>query len=238
LIKHKLPTQSNTAITETSEGLHTLLAPALYSRILTTLLLAPLLTSSSSSGHLARVLNIAGGAKEGPVFTDDLQALSVSLTSVRGHLTSMITLAHLALKERYPSVSFIQWFPGAVKTNLFSNYGGVLGMAMNAFGTVGTALGVGGWITVEECGERGVFTGTSGVYPAKEETKHENDGKAAIGADGEPGSGVYSVDYDGRVLDGKGVELLKKYRTDGTMDKVTLHMSQELERILGKPISL
>ncbi|RJE19551.1 hypothetical protein PHISCL_08106, partial [Aspergillus sclerotialis] len=84
---------------ETSEGLHTLAALTFYTRLRITQRLLPLLQNSTS---LSRVINIAGGTKEGTLYADDFQALTIPFYAIRGHLATLITLGHEALAARAP----------------------------------------------------------------------------------------------------------------------------------------
>jgi hypothetical protein len=211
-----------------------------YTRLRLTQNLLPLLSCASNNGELSRVINIAGGTKEGIIYPDDFQALKVSLLSLRGHLTSMITLTHFALAQQFPEATFIQIFPGSVKTALMENIPGILGKAMRLFATVGTATGLAGWISIEECAQRCTFTSTSAIYPPAQ-SKDDNGGgvllleglQLALGADGKIGTGVYSIDWNGTVINKKAIDLVRQYREDGTMEKLMKHASDEFERISG-----
>lgn len=218
--------------TETSEGLHTLTALTVYSRFCITLLLLPLLQRST---HLSRVVNIAGGCKEGSIYPSDFQALAVPLYAIRGHLATLISLNHEALAARAPDVSFIQVFPGAVKTALFDRMSGLLRVVMRAFINL-----TGKWLSVpiQESGERNVFFSTSAGFPARDGAG--KDGVSLVegvgvtrGTDGKIGSGVYSVDYDGTEAGQKVIDLLERYRTEGMVERVGKHVQAEIERITG-----
>jgi hypothetical protein len=202
--------------------------------------LLPLLSTASKNGELSRVVSIAGGTKEGPIYPDDFPAYKVSMTAVRGHLTSMITLSHFSFAENYPEVSFLHIFPGSVNTPLLDSIPGILGIAFRGFARLGSATGLGAWISVEECGQRCAFFSTSAVYPPAQVEDEKSKGvplvgklEVAIGADGRVGSGVYSVDWDGTVASEKVINLLSKYRKDGTMAKVMEHVNGEFDRITG-----
>lgn len=216
---------------ETSEGLHALTALAFYTRLRITQLLLPLLKRSTS---LSRVINIAGGTKEGTLYPSDMQALTTPLYAIRGHLTTLITLGHEALAARAPGVSFLQVFPGAVQTALFDRMPAPVGLVMRCF----IAL-AGRWVLVpvQESGERNVFLATSAAFPGRDDGGERDriglvEGlSVAKGVDGKPGSGVYSLDYDGAEA-GQGVmDLLEGYRKEGMVERVWEHAQAEFERI-------
>jgi hypothetical protein len=150
----------------------------------------------------------------------------------------MITLSHFALAKDYPEVTFLHLFPGSVNTSLFDNIQGILGIAMRGMARIGTATGLGGWISIEECAQRCTFTSTSAVYPPAQGKDEKSKGvplleklQVAQGADGKDGSGVYSVDWDGTVASKQVVNLLHKYCEDGTMENLMKHANGEFERI-------
>ncbi|KAK7192368.1 hypothetical protein DPSP01_004955 [Paraphaeosphaeria sporulosa] len=217
-----------------NEGLHLVLATVYYARILIPALLLPLLTHASTHTPLARVLDIAGGTKEGPVDLADLAALRLPMSKIRGQLSSMHTLSLESLAERAPMVSFVHEFPGAVVTPLFEGVPGwagwmmwVLGMYLRLFQR---------WVCVplEECAERQVFLGTSAKYAAG-----EGDAGGVELADGvERGqateqvrSCVYSVDWDGEGPGERVLKLLKGLRREGVREVVWEHTNGEFERI-------
>lgn len=221
---------------ETSEGLHALTALGFYTRLRITQLLLPLL--KRSTGHLSRVINIAGGTKEDTLYPSDMQALTTPLYAIRGHITTLITLGHEALAARAPGVSFLQVFPGAVQTALFDRIPGPVGLVMRCF----VAL-AGRWVLVpvQESGERNVFLATSGAFPGRD--GGERDGielveglSVAKGVDGKPGSGVYSLDYDGAEAGQSIMNLLEGYRKEGMVERVWEHAQAEFERITEEDI--
>ncbi|KAJ4355493.1 uncharacterized protein N0V89_003509 [Didymosphaeria variabile] len=94
------------------EGLHLFMATVYYNRILIPSLLLPQLTHASLTTPLARVLDVAGGTKEGPVDTSDLACLRVPVGQIRAHLTSMHTLALESLADQAPSCEVCAWGGG------------------------------------------------------------------------------------------------------------------------------
>jgi hypothetical protein len=93
-------------------------------------------------------------------------------------------------------------------------------------------------VTLEESGKRQVFFSTSSAYKAK---TGENgvplvEGlKVHTGLDGEEGSGVYSIHWDGEGPGPKAMKFIKGYNEDGMAEKAWAYVTGELERILGEP---
>jgi hypothetical protein len=173
------------------------------------------------------------------VFPDDWQCSNVPMSKSRGHLTSMLTLAHLKLQELAPEVSFVQSYPGAVKTNLIR---GDEGFAMQMSKYVFPVLM---WFKVlppvspEECGVRQTWNCTSGMYPAAKGGR-DNGVPApkgtvvAKGVDGKSGSGVYSVYWDGETGMRETEKYIREHKKAGLHDKLWEHTVEEFVRITGK----
>jgi hypothetical protein len=130
-------------------------------------------------------------------------------------------------------VSFLIVSPGGVKTALMDNVPGILGMSIRA---VLTVVGPFMYVPIDECGRRNVFMSTAGAFPALEGTGKSGvdlvEGVSiAIGVDGKPGSGVYSLGYDGSEAGETVINLLQKYRAEGLVGKIWKHTQEEFERI-------
>ena len=114
-----------------------------------------------------------------------------------------------------------------MKSEIADDMKGVLATSMKGFFNA-----FGRWIYIpnEECGERQLFLATSARYASrstKEKGNGDGDGvqvedevDVARGTDGESGSGVYSVGWDGESAAPKVVKLLAMLRTDGMVEKV------------------
>ncbi|ORY11133.1 hypothetical protein BCR34DRAFT_484631 [Clohesyomyces aquaticus] len=217
------------------EGLHIALAAAFYTRIRIAQNLLPLLVAASKSSTLARVVNVAGGTKEGQIFTDDLPGLKRPLYRIRGHIISMTTLAMETLSEQAPGVAFVHDYPGTVMTPLVDGVPGWVGICLRLVAFILGGL-LARWVCVpiEECGERHVFLGTSAKYPPKQGAAVGvptlGDVKATNGVDGAKNSGMYSVAWDCEDRE-KVVEILDGLRKKGTKELVWDHVNGEFERI-------
>jgi hypothetical protein len=215
----------------TSEGLHRLFALHFYGRSLFIQCLLPLL-HAAPSGTLKRVLSIASGSYEGVIQMNDLPALKIPLSQLRGHAASTLTLVfqHLAIEN--PDVSIVTDHPGTVVTPSMQQIKGILGFIVRA-----AIFSVGRWITVplSESAERHVFLATSDSFKSK-----SGDAKGAPlveglethgGVDGDKGSGLYSVNWECEGPGETAIKLLNNYHADGTADKVWEHCQGELERV-------
>ncbi|KAL8720571.1 MAG: hypothetical protein Q9225_002590 [Loekoesia sp. 1 TL-2023] len=217
--------------TETPEGLHFATSVVYYSRTRFIVNLLPLLQSAT---RLRRVVTVFGAGKEGPVTTSDFQAWKVPMLSQRGHLSSMTTLSLEALARKAPEVSFVHDFPGVVKTNLArGGEGPAVFVLKQVFKVIGPMLA----ISNRECGERQVFLATSARYPSQDTAASgvplAGGMAVARGTNGDDGSGVYSVDWDGRSSGAKVGVLLGKLRQQNLVDRVWEHTTEEFSRITG-----
>ena len=202
----------------------------IYGRILFIIKLLPLLRAGSS--ELARVISVASGAHEGIIDTNDFPALKQSLSTLRGHGSSIMTLAIDHLAKEFPEVSFINDYPGLVMTKSLDSIGGVLGIIIRT-----TAWLFARWLAVPlaESAERHLFLVTSEAFQPK-----EGDGKGVPlveglelyqGIDGKAGTGVYSVSWDCEGPGERAIALLAGYRIDGMQEKVWSHITGEIERV-------
>jgi hypothetical protein len=195
--------------------------------------------TAARNTSLARVIDVAGGTKEGEVNTSDLAARTIPFHRIRPHLASMHTLAWEALAQQAPTVSFVHEFPGAVYTPLYTNTSGFLPRVFSSAVKVAYAL-LGRWlfIPIEESGERHLFLATSGRYKPREGKATgvplTNERDHMTGSDGVVGSGVYSVDWSGEGST-KGTEIaLKHLRQKGVHELVWSHFTTEFDRISGR----
>ncbi|KAI8577578.1 hypothetical protein K450DRAFT_191076, partial [Umbelopsis ramanniana AG] len=219
---------------ETTEGLHFASALAYYSRVRFMVNLLPLLRQASG---LRRVVTVFAAGKEGKIDKSDYQARYFSLLTVRGHVSSMITLSLEAVSKMAPEVSFVHDYPGAVKTNLMRVSNRILNIvAEGIMAIVGPFI----FISNEECGDRHVYFATSARYGPPGQIKEVASGVPlsdgvlpARGTNGEMGSGVYSLHWDGESSGAKVVELLGKLRSEGNVEQLWKHTEVEFRRITG-----
>lgn len=218
--------------TETSEGIYYMTAVTYFARVRLMQNLVPLMRSAPS---LRRVVTVFGGAKEGKVNLDDMQARKTSMLFFRPHLASLLTISLMAIAKDAPEVGFVHNFPGAVKRHLGDDLSGMgIKVMMALYRLVEPFVAM----TPEEAGERQVFFATSERFrgcgqgidgvPAKE-------GNLARAVDGLQGkTGVYSVGSDGEPASKQVVALLTKMRDDGVLERVWSYTESELERITAQ----
>ncbi|KAH6665106.1 hypothetical protein B0J14DRAFT_620890 [Halenospora varia] len=217
---------------QTSEGLHLLAAVPVYGRFRFIQNLSPLLQNATG---LRRVVNVAGGGKEGVIDSTDFQALRAPFYKIRGHLVTVITLRLEQVAKDLPGVSFVHDFPGAVHTPLIDNTTGLLGVLMRAMFFL-----LGWWICVpiDESGERHLYLATSARFPTSNGASDGNGVETKIGTckgtTGEDGSGVYSVGQDCEAASPARMKLLAGLRRKGMMEEVWAHVQGEFDRIARK----
>ncbi|KAK7994901.1 short-chain dehydrogenases/reductase [Apiospora arundinis] len=218
---------------QTAEGLHYPMALMYYAR---TRFIVNLLPQLKKAQSLRRVVTVGAGGKEGPVIPSDWQANDMGILSFRPHAASMTTLSLLAIaKEESPEVSFIHVYPGFVKTGMSRELTGIVpAITKVLFAPVMALL----QIPIDETGERQLYFATSARFPPG--LSKDADGislgegvHAATGADGTPGGGVYSIDYEGEGTSGNVRGVLDALVKDGTADRLSEHTKEKFRRITG-----
>ncbi|OGE49256.1 hypothetical protein PENARI_c022G07660 [Penicillium arizonense] len=218
---------------DTPEGLHIMLATQYYARIRFTMNLLPQLKAATA---VRRVVSVLAGGHEGPIDENDFQAKKMNILSLRGHVVSMTDMAFESLAAQAPEVSFINDYPGAVKTGLHREAEGFLmWLLVLVMAIIGPLI----HIPIKESGERHLFFATSAKYPARLGDDASGvplvDGvEVASGIDGEVGSGVYSVHWSGAHSGEKVVRLLDSLRGQAMVRKVWEHTVGEFERITAE----
>ncbi|KAF9776419.1 hypothetical protein IL306_005406 [Fusarium sp. DS 682] len=218
---------------DTAEGLPMVTGLTVYSRNRLTVNLLPLLKKAQS---LRRVITVLAGTHEGKLFSDDIAGRSIPFTSIhhsRGHMCSAVTLSLEALARQAPEVSFIHNFPGSVDTDLIRSGDGFMMQVMKYWFKVSMTIKR-QWLPKEECGERHAWLCVSGRYPDKKGGENGiAEGEVAVGVDGNKGSGVYSVDWNGESASDEVVKLLNGYKKEGLVEKVWKDQEKEFVRITG-----
>lgn len=199
-----------------------------------------LLPQLKQAQSLRRVITVAAGGKEGTVIPTDWQANNMGFLSLRPHATSMITLTLLAIAKQAPSVSFIHDYPGFVNTGMSRELTGIVPAISKVLLAPVMAILK---IPIDETGERQLYFATSARFPPREhgaDTAEGAEGIAlgqgvgtAVGADGTPGGGVYSIDYEAEGTSKKVLGVLEGLNRDGTAAKVWKHVEEEFVRITG-----
>ncbi|KAF4446123.1 hypothetical protein F53441_10186 [Fusarium austroafricanum] len=219
---------------DTTEGLPMVTGLTIYSRNRLAVNLLPLLKKGQS---LRRVITVMAGTHEGKLFDDDIACRNVPFTSIhnsRGHVCSALTLFLQALARQAPEVSFIHNFPGSIDTHLIRSGDGFMMQVMKYWFKVSMTVKR-QWLPKEECGERHAWLCLTGRYPDKMGCENGvKEGEVAVGVDGNKGSGVYSVDWDGESASDEVVKLLETHRQEGVLDKLWKDQEAEFVRITGE----
>ncbi|KAJ5196186.1 hypothetical protein N7449_006665 [Penicillium cf. viridicatum] len=222
---------------DTSEGLHIMPATGYYAR---TRFIANLLPNLKQAASLRRVVSVLAGGHEGPIDVNDFQGKAMSMLKIRGHLVSMTDMALETLAEQAPEVTFINDYPGAVKTGIGRESNTLLAWFMTiVLMIIGPLI----YIPIRESGERHLFFATSAKYPPRarsDATVEASSGvplsegvEVASGTDGKVGSGVYSIHWKGEHAGPKVIELLAGLREQGMAQEVWKHTVGEFDRIVG-----
>ncbi|KAJ5550061.1 hypothetical protein N7535_001996 [Penicillium sp. DV-2018c] len=215
---------------DTAEGLHIITAAAYYAR---TRFILNLLPELKRATHLRRVVSVLAGTHEGPIDETDFQVRNMSMLKRRGQMVSMTSLTMETLAEKAPEVTFINDYPGPVKTGIGREANSLIGWFLFiVLSIIGPLI----CIPIRESGERHLFFATSARYPPRVGDAvgvKVDGGEVARGNDGVAGSGVYSIGWRGDVAGEGVVRLLAGLREKGMREKVWEHTLKEFERIVG-----
>jgi hypothetical protein len=208
------------------------MALAYYARTRFILNLLPLLRQAPS---LRRVVTVLAAGHEGPIDADDFQSRNVPLRNVRGHNVSMTDLMLEHMATLAPEVSFVHDYPGPVKSGFGRETNSVLmKVAITIFKIVGPLV----YVPIRESGERHLFFATSARYPpwsGVEAVGVPASGEGAVsgGTNGELGSGVYAVNWDGESAKPKSLQVLATMRNEGMVEQLWQHTMAEFKRVTG-----
>ncbi|CAG9994589.1 unnamed protein product [Clonostachys byssicola] len=231
-------TQGSIRNDKTSEGLPISYVLPVTSRILFALNLLPAIQRATS---LKRVVSVFAAGFEGPFSESEWTeyASTHNLMKARGHVSSMITMAHNAMARQAPDVAFIHEYPGSVKTKFGRDASGVLGGVLKVvnvlFHVVPDRLF---FQAPADCGEYQLYIATSArLPPAKGDAAgvDVSDGVSVTrGSDGLSGSGSYNINYQCESASADVDALLAKAKADGAEDRMWTHILEEIKRITGK----
>lgn len=223
-----------TSIADTDEGLGRVMATMVYSRLRMLNNLGPLLERAPT---FRRVVSMLAGTKEGHVFLDDIPARNVGFLSTRSHMTAIMTLWLELSASKWPSVSFIHNFPGAVESNLLrrESVGPVIATVAWLFSSAFRLFGM----SHDECGERHAYLCSSAKFPAGAPVEGDTNGVAldglgvATGTDGKTGSGTYSITEYAEGTPAATLTVLDGLRKQGSIDKIREYVEGDFIRITG-----
>ncbi|KAL4889020.1 hypothetical protein BDV59DRAFT_195992 [Aspergillus ambiguus] len=214
---------------QTTEELHLLAAMNYYSRMRFITRLLPLIQQAPA---LRRVVTVAAGGFEGPLDTTDYPALRVPLGQLRGHMSTLITLILEVISRNASEVALIHDYPGTVDTPLARQM-----LTMSATMPAELTAIQRDLMSPDESGERHMYLVTSARYSSSQTatstTSSRCPGDAVRGTNGELGSRVYSVGWDGESASPETIDFLANLRERGTVEQVWEHTEGEFMRITG-----
>lgn len=144
-------------------------------------------------------------------------------------MASVLTLTMTRFAEQAPTVSFVQDFPGLVKSGIGRGTTGTARVFTVLFKVLGPLFNV----APDEVGERHVFYATSGRFPPAAQASSSFAEGAARGVDGKSGSGVYTLDNSSDEGGDATVKLLTDLRSQGYVDKIWKDLTEHFVRITG-----
>lgn len=168
---------------------------------------------------------------EDKLFPDDLalrQPGHFDYNTARSHMVYMKALFMDELTSRHPGkISFSHVFPGLVLTPGFKNPDAPLWFRL-LFPIVGRPLVWMIGLPAQEAGARMLYLATP-KFPARGATTASGGDDVAVGFDGKPGSGVYSVWHKSNIKDVR--EAYEKVQKDDLREKVWNHTNKAFDDI-------
>jgi NAD(P)-dependent dehydrogenase (short-subunit alcohol dehydrogenase family) len=211
---------------ETSEGLDHKFALHYYTRMRFIHQLQPLLTAAASAKSLSRVVAVLDpqpGLRFAPDWSDLSLKKSFSLKNCATHAAVMTNLGFSRLARTNPGTSYVHAFPGVVDTGVGRDaFGAYEVLAKPIIWVIKMAMGV----KPEESGQRHLFAATSPSFAPKESGDVK---EAAMGGDGERGSGSYLLNWNSDVLADQ--KAAKRMREEGGEDKVWEHVEDVFKKV-------
>jgi len=199
-----------------------------YSRMRFVVNLLPLLLESKSPSG-AHIVSIYAAGSEDKLFTEDLslrQPGHFDYMTARSHMVYMKSLFMDKLAARYPGkISFCHVFPGLVATPGFKNPELPLWFKV-LFPIVGRPLIWLIGVPAQEAGARMLYLATP-KFAARGAAGGADE--VAVGFDGQPGNGVYSVWHKSNI---KAVhEAYERIEKDEVREKVWTHTNKAFDEI-------
>jgi hypothetical protein len=221
-------------VTETSEGLSQLYVLPFTSRILFALRLLPALQKASG---LKRVVSVFAAGYEGP-FSEKYWAEYVTRQPLkaRGHLASLITMAHNVMAKKAPDVSFIHNYPGAVNTTFGKDAKGLMAVARTILTLVGPLFLK--YRSPDESSTLQLYGATSAAFPPASGSATGvplgDHVPVSVGTDGKPGSGSYNINANCEKVSHSIEKHLAQAKADGVEERLWAHVLDEIKQITGK----
>ncbi|KAI0536702.1 putative short-chain dehydrogenases/reductase [Xylaria digitata] len=219
---------------ETGDGLPTAFALATHSRVRFITNLLPLLQKADS---LRRVVSVGAATCEGDIDLDNIPGSGFPLMKWRDQIASIATLMLEEAQRRAPDVAFIHTVPGVVESGIMRDVQPTLRLSIII--SISRLLAPLINVPPTECGERHVFVATSAAFAPREGMGYAGvplDGASSVasrGTNGRTRSGVYSLSQKNDPASPKTEEVLRRFREDGTAQKVWDSVVADFQRTTG-----
>ncbi|KAJ3486574.1 hypothetical protein NLG97_g6587 [Lecanicillium saksenae] len=217
---------------KTDEGLDFAATLKHYSR---TRIISNFLPQLEAAQGIRRVVSVATATSEGHIDWDDFQLLNGGgMKKRQAHNSAIITLTNEYFAEKAPTVTFVQDFPGSVKSGIGRGTSGILGFAFAIANVLGPLLF---FKPEKESGERHLYYLTSARYKARQGAAEESvplgEGvTVARGIDGVPGSGVYSCDSENDEAPEEVEKAVIEHKKQGVVERVWKQIQKDTDAVL------
>ncbi|OAA59808.1 short chain dehydrogenase reductase [Niveomyces insectorum RCEF 264] len=228
---------------DTTEGIDHVTALVYYGRARAIDRLLPLLTDAAggaTSSHVGHVVAVVNPRLEGPLNADDLSLRdpkNFTFGQRSAHMALGTTLYLQALATRHPGrLAGVHYYPGVVMTDIFKS--SPLPWWARWLTRLVTPLFYVLSVSDKECGERVAFLASTAHFPPKAAPNAKPAPSAAniLGADGQPNSGAYRLNYDGEAI--KTNKLVAEYEANGLLEKWYAHTTAAFAAVeAGRPFT-
>ncbi|OKL61761.1 hypothetical protein UA08_02353 [Talaromyces atroroseus] len=222
---------------DTKEGLDITMALMYYSRMRAIVKLLPLLLNSTLPAH---VVSVYAAGYEAKLYPEDLSLRDLkrySYSQARSHMIYMHVLFMEYLAEKYPGkLSLAHIFPGLVIGPGYYDPGHPMWFKI-MFRVMNTLFGRFLTVPPSESGDRMVSL-ASPRYPPRSSSpsKTYKEGTVAVGTDGKPGSGVYSLGWRGD--NNIKAQAYENFNKDEMRKRIWDHTTKAFEVIEAESIKL
>ena len=134
-------------------------------------------TLIEAASHLHRAVTVSTATKEGPIFPNDFQARKLGVTTVRGHMSSLVTFPLERIAEKARTIRFTDVYSGFVKTGIARGTTGPAFAPMKAVLWVVSPII---YILHEEVRERMLFLASSEIYCCIDRGKAVGGGESLV----------------------------------------------------------
>ncbi len=187
------------------------------------------------------MVSVGAATVEGPIDMDNIPAIGLPLMKWRDQGSCVQSLLLQEVARRAPDVSFVHTAPGVVKSGIMRD---AEGFRIGLIIAIARLMAPFVQTPPDECAERHVFIATSAAFASGQNNAAAAGVPAAKtltlprGADGQTGSGMYSINHRGETASREIEKLLATYKEDGTAKKVWDYVAEDFKRITGTEVAL